>query len=371
MLVTPSHGEADRWMDMSRRSTNLLRAGLSALHFSGADGILAPLTRGIGACFMLHHVRPEQPDKFHPNRILSVTPQFLDSVIRQVIETGFDVVSLDEAHFRLAEGDFERPFVCFTFDDGYKDNAEHAYPIFKRYGLPFAIYAPSDFMDGAGDLWWLSLEHCVGRVTELTVNMDGSRRTFRCASASEKDSTYHRLYWWLRSIDEQHARRTVRELCRATGFNSSTQCADLVMDWDELRALASDPLVTIGGHTRRHLALAKLTPAQAKAEMEDGIRRLELELGRPIRHFSYPYGDVTSAGPREFAMARELGMKTAVTTRKGLFQREHAEALTALPRVSLNGDFQKARYVKVMLNGAPFALLDMVNRLTARRAASW
>ena len=138
---------------MSRRTTKLLRAGLSALHYSGADGMLAPLTRGVGACFTLHHVRPEPVERFHPNRILSVTPEFLDGVIHQVVENGFEIVSLDEAHFRLAEGDFERPFVCFTFDDGYKDNLEYAYPIFRRYGLPFAIYVPTDFADGVGDLW--------------------------------------------------------------------------------------------------------------------------------------------------------------------------------------------------------------------------
>lgn len=356
---------------MSRRTTSLLRAGLSVLHYSGADGALAPLTRGIGACFMLHHVRPQPADKFHPNRILSVTPEFLDRVIHQVVESGFEIVSLDEAHFRLSEGDFERPFVSFTFDDGYKDNLQYAYPIFRRYGLPFAVYIPTDFADGIGDLWWLSLEHCIAQVTELTVNMDGTRRTMKCASAGEKDAAYRRLYWWLRRIDESHARRTVWELCRATGFDPAGQCADLVMNWDEIRQLAADPLVTIGGHTRRHLALAKLTPSQARAEMVDGIKRLELELGQPIRHFSYPYGDSTSAGPREFALASELGLKTGVTTRKGLLRREHSSALTALPRVSLNGDFQKSRYVKVMLNGAPFALLDIAQRLTLRRAAAW
>jgi peptidoglycan/xylan/chitin deacetylase (PgdA/CDA1 family) len=137
----------------------------------------------------------------------------------------------------------------------------------------------------------------------------------------------------------------------------------MVMGWDELRDFAQDPLVTIGAHTRRHLALAKLSLSEARLEMEEGARRLESELGRPIRHFSFPYGDETSAGPREFELARELGFETAVTTRKGLIHERHADLTTGLPRVSLNGNFQNTRYVKVMLSGAPFAFWDMARHL--------
>ena len=96
------------------------------------------------------------------------------------------------------------------------------------------------------------------------------------------------------------------------------------------------------------------------------MRRVERELGRPCHHFSYPYGDAGSAGPREFAITKELGMRTAVTGRKGLIHPRHAHELTALPRVSLNGDYQKPRYVKVLLTGAPFAFLDMVQKASSR-----
>ena len=77
--------------------------------------------------FTLHHVRPEpeEPRAFAPNRILEVAPQFLDAVLDQVQEAGLDVISLDQAVQRLKEGD-DRRFVCFTFDDGYRDNLEHA-----------------------------------------------------------------------------------------------------------------------------------------------------------------------------------------------------------------------------------------------------
>jgi peptidoglycan/xylan/chitin deacetylase (PgdA/CDA1 family) len=350
---------------MSRRTTNILKAVLSAMHYSGADSMIAPLTRGIGAIFMLHHTSPAKPGKFEPNRILRISPQFLELVIRQVRASGFEIVSLDEAHFRLVEGDYGKPFVCFTFDDGYRDNLEYAYPIFKRHHLPFAIYVPTDYADGRGDLWWLTLEKVIVQVDALTLKMNGSLRRLRCGTSAEKDATFHTVYWWLRSIDEVDARGIVRELCNGIDFDADGMCRDLMMNWSEIAHLAADPLVTIGGHTRRHYALAKLTQAEAYAEIDTSVRRIEQETGKPCRHFSYPYGDESSAGPREFEIVKELGLKTGVTTRKGLIHPRHAQELTALPRVSLNGDYQKQRYVKVLLSGAPFALLNMVQRGSA------
>jgi len=347
---------------MSRRTTRILKTVLSALHYSGADSMIAPFTRGIGAIFMLHHISPEKPNKFEPNRILKVSPHFLELVIRQVRASGFEIVSLDEAHFRLIEGDYGKPFVCFTFDDGYRDNLEHAYPIFKRHNLPFTIYVPTDYADGRGDLWWLALEKVIVQVDALTMKIDGSPRRLRCGTPAEKDSAFHAVYWWLRSIDELAARGIVRELCNGIDFDADSLCTDLMMNWEEIRHLAADPLVTIGGHTRRHYALAKLTLAEAHAEIEKSVRRIEQETGKPCRHFSYPYGDEASAGPREFELVKELGLKTGVTTRKGLIHPRHAHELTALPRVSLNGDYQKPRYVKVLLSGAPFAFFNMMQK---------
>jgi len=338
---------------------------LSALHYSGADSMIAPFTRGIGAIFVLHHVSAEKPGRFEPNRIRKVAPQFLELVIRQVRQSGFEIVSLDEAHFRLIEGDYGKPFVCFTFDDGYRDNLEHAYPIFKQHRLPFAVYIPTDYADGRGDLWWLALEKVISQVDTLTLKMDGTLRRLRCSTPAEKDTTFHTVYWWLRSIDEVDARGTVRELCDGIDFDADSLSTDLMMSWAEIRQLAADPLVTIGGHTRRHYALARLTLAEAHAEIEKSVRRIEQETGKPCRHFSYPYGDAASAGPREFALVKELGLRTGVTTRNGLIHPRHALELAALPRISLNGDYQKPRYVKVLLSGAPFALLNMMPKASS------
>jgi peptidoglycan/xylan/chitin deacetylase (PgdA/CDA1 family) len=99
--------------------------------------------------------------------------------------------------------------------------------------------------------------------------------------------------------------------------------------------------------------------------MTDGADRIAEKLGTRPAHFCYPVGSPDAAGPREFVLAAEAGFKTAVTTRPGMLHRDHAEHLTALPRISVNGEFQRRRYLDVLLSGAPSALLNGFRRVDA------
>ncbi len=352
---------------MSRKSTRLLKAALSALHYTGTGGMLARYTGGDGVIFTLHHVRPEAPEPFEPNRILKITPEFLETVIQRVIEDGFEVLSLDEIPGRLANPEGRRPFACFTFDDGYRDNRDFALPVFKKFGLPFGLYVPTDYPDRKGDLWWLTLEAVIRAATSVAVTQGGKVRHFATGSTAEKETAYYDIYWWLRRLPEIESRAIVAGLAAQHGIDGVKLANECLMTWDELRDLSREPLVTIGAHTCSHFALAKLSDDDARREIVDSVARLEQELGKPCRHFSYPYGDATSAGPRDFALAADLGLTTAVTTEKGLIHAHHRAALTALPRVSLNGDYQDSRYLKVLLSGAPFAFRDVVKRLAGAR----
>ena len=153
-------------------TTALRKAALSGLHCTGLAALLAPLARGKGVIFTLHSVRPEPPEAFEPNGILKVTPEFLEAAIETVRKAGYDIVSLDEAARRLKMDAPARPFACFTFDDGYRDNRDFAYPVFKRHNLPFAIYVPTAYPDGKGELWWLVLEAAVRKANEIRVVLE-------------------------------------------------------------------------------------------------------------------------------------------------------------------------------------------------------
>ena len=137
------------------------------------------------------------------------------------------------------------------------------------------------------------------------------------------------------------------------------------MSWDELKPFADDPLITIGAHTITHCNLAKQTEEIAGHEMAESRARIEAALQRPALHLAYPYGDKTAAGAREFALARAAGFKTAVTTRPGMMFAGNAGHMTALPRVSLNGNFQDARILPVLTSGAATAMWNGFRRVDA------
>ena len=344
----------------------IIRTGLEALYFSGSHMWLRPFVGGVGVILTLHHVRPARRDAFQPNRLLEVTPEFLEGAIRTIRRSGVELVSLDEMHRRLTKRDFNRRFACLTFDDGYRDTLRIAYPILRKHEVPFAVYVPTSFPDRLGELWWLALEAVIARKDRIGLVIDDHDRRFDCRSVEEKRELFEAVYWWLRRLkSEEELRRVVRDLAARYGIELRALCEDLCMSWAEIAELAADPLVTIGAHTVSHCILKKQNEEQVRSEMRAGAAVIEAALGTRPEHFSYPFGDPSSAGAREFAIARELGFKTAVTTRPGVLFREHREHLTALPRISLNGEYQQARFVRVLLSGAATAVWNGFRRVAA------
>lgn len=338
---------------MSGLSQSIIRGGLESLYFSGAHFALRPFVGGVGTILALRHVRPPRPDRFQPNRMFEVTPQFFARMVRRLRRSRLDLISLDEMHRRLVEGDFKRRFLCLTFDDGYRDLRQWAYPILKEAGVPFAIYVPTSFPDRLGELWWLVLEAVIARNNRVGLTIGGRDRTFDCGTVAEKQALYDELYWWLRSrATETEMRAIVRNLAAYYHVDMAAFCEELCMSWLELAELASDPLVTIGAHTVTHPALSRLSQDAVRSEMELSRSVIEAALAVRPAHLSYPYGDRHSAGKREFEIAAEIGFKTAVTARPGVVFAKHKRSMMALPRISLHGDYQRMRYVRVLLSGA-------------------
>jgi peptidoglycan/xylan/chitin deacetylase (PgdA/CDA1 family) len=337
-----------------------IRASFELLWLTGMPRLFRLLSQSRGVIFTLHRVLPDEPADFSPNAILQVQPDFLDYCLERVRDLGIDIVSLDEALERLAAPQKGRPFVVLTFDDAYRDNLQHALPVLQAHEAPFTLYVPTAFVDGVGQLWWQAIEDIIGRQEAVAFTENGETEYVDTRTVAQKNEAFNRLYWRLRKLPEPDRLALLAEFTTAYGYDLARQCRELIMDWQDLRLFAGDPLCTIGAHTVNHYELAKLPQAQAADEIIQSVNVIEAQFGIRPAHISYPLGGPLSCGPREFALARDLGFRTGVTTRPGGLYPHHLETLTALPRVSLNGYFQKRRYVDVFSSGGLFTQLGKV-----------
>jgi peptidoglycan/xylan/chitin deacetylase (PgdA/CDA1 family) len=349
---------------MKQFRNNAIRAGLEALYFTGAHHLLRPILAGVGTIFTLHHVCPPRGGAFQPNRHLEITPDFLRATLAHLRSCGIDIISIDEVHQRLVAGNFSRRFACFTFDDGYRDNRDFALSVMREFEAPFTVYIASDFAQGTGRLWWVALEMAVAKADRIEANIGGVAVRLDTTTVASKEAAFCQLRDWLRGLPgEQDVRREVSALCARHDVDEDVISRDLCLSWNELRPFAEDPLVTIGAHSISHCNLSKQSAAMAGEEMTVSRARIEATLQRAVLHLAYPYGDWYAAGEREFALARSSRFKTAVTTRPGTIFAQSAAHLTALPRVSLNGNYQDTRFLPVLTSGAATALWNGFRRV--------
>jgi peptidoglycan/xylan/chitin deacetylase (PgdA/CDA1 family) len=329
-------------------------AGFGVLAATGADRCLRFLARGRGVILTLHQVRPWRPREFAPNRVLEITPEFLDIVLTELRREGFDVIPLDAVPDRLRPGPAGRPFAVLTFDDGYRDNVEHAWPVLRRHNAPWTLFVTTDFVDGRGRLWWMELEEAVARLDRVVLPRNGELLDLPTRTTVEKQAAFEAVYRHLRAVPEDQLRTVTAGLAAQAGVNTRRLAVDLCLGWDEVQTLAREPDVSIGAHSLSHPILAKCCEMTAMREVTESRALLEQRLGRPVRHLAYPFGDPSAAGAREFRLARQAGYVTATTSRPAHVVPDHAAHLHALPRVSINGLFQNKTALRAILSGVPF-----------------
>ncbi len=333
-----------------------ITAGLEASHALSRLGAM-PAARGRGAIFTLHHVRPHAPRLAEANRHLEITSEFLERCIARLASDGYRFVALEEIPSLLSAKDAGCPFAAFTLDDGFRDNAEHALPVFERHGVPFTIFVAKGFAERSHTLWWETLDELVNRTERFTLaDAAGGRTNFTVSNRIEKLMACDTIGATIGGPEESQAISRLDAAALAAGVDARALADRLLMTPDELKAVARHPLASLGAHTVSHRALAFLDDASLAAELASSADYVEELTGRRPASFAYPYGDHRSVNARTAAAVRQAGFRLAVTTRPGTLRESSLETPMQLPRISLNGFYQRARYVAALASGIPFGL---------------
>jgi peptidoglycan/xylan/chitin deacetylase (PgdA/CDA1 family) len=340
---------------MTKRSAKALviRAGLEAVALSGA-GRLVPSAAGRGVIFTLHHVRPARGYDYEPNGHLSVTPQFLDQAIAAARQCGLHPVHLEELPELLANSSEKRKFMCFTLDDGCRDNAQFAAPVFRKHGVPYTAFITPGFVDRSRSMWWETVEALTRAVSSFDFDFGNGTETVPCSSHGEKFLAFDRLAKFVESVDEDDAVAKIDKAAISAGIDPLGIVDQEIMTAPELQELVADPLARLGAHTVTHPNLSRVSDDRLRHELEQSAARVAAYGDRAPKSVCYPYGGRHAVGPRETRAARDIGFTLGVTTQPGVLNSASLERLTELPRVSLNGQYQKSRYVRALASGLPF-----------------
>jgi peptidoglycan/xylan/chitin deacetylase (PgdA/CDA1 family) len=307
----------------------LKRAISSSAHRTGLSRVLATRYRGRGVIFFLHSVVDDVSS--YPDDSLRCSVSGLARALQWLKNAGFEFLGLDEAVERLISGR-TNPFAVFTFDDGYADNLTHALPVMQRFEAPFTVYTTTGMLTREIDAWWFGLADLVRRQSRLELRSLG--RKFDCSTIEGKKHTFRAIEAAIHNDFEvlAHVKAAINE--------QRIDCSSLVdreaLTLPQLRRLAQHPLVTIGGHTTTHRNLAQASPATVERELTENRKFLQDITGRPVQHFAYPFGHPRACGIREAEISRNVGFRTAATTRLGTLHLEHAHRLHALPRIRLD-----------------------------------
>jgi peptidoglycan/xylan/chitin deacetylase (PgdA/CDA1 family) len=307
--------------------------------------------------FTLHHVRPTRNHDFEPNGHLSITPEFLDEAIIAARRCGLHPVHLEDLPGLLADKSDSRKFMCFTLDDGYRDNAKYAAPVFRKHGVPCTIFITPGFVERTRTMWWETAEELTRAASSFAFDFGPGAENVRCASRLEKFVAFERLADFVEHTDEDEAVARIDLAAKAEGVDPRLIVDREIMTADELRSLVADPLVRLGAHTITHSNLARVSEQRLKQELGQSATLVASYCGRVPKTFAHPYGGKHAVGPREARAAAETGFTVAVTTQPGVLNSESLARPTALARVSLNGHYQKSRYVEALATGLPFKLM--------------
>ena len=269
-----------------------------------------------GVVFMLHRVSERIDGHLPNNEHLKVSPSFLENVIVKYKKAGFSFLSLDQLYDIISEKkDIHKPFVCFTMDDGYLDNYENAYPIFKKYNIPFAIFVATDFPDKKAILWWYVIEELILKSSEIHLS-DGSK--YICKTFQEKWDTFRYIREKVLLLNQTNLVNNLNELFADYNLDWYSPIQDLSMTWEQVNNLTKEPLCTIGSHTVSHVALNKLSIEELDSEILNGVHIIKSHTGYKPAYFAYPYGSPKENGEREFHYIRNSDIRMAFISDGGL-----------------------------------------------------
>jgi peptidoglycan/xylan/chitin deacetylase (PgdA/CDA1 family) len=226
------------------------------------------------------------------------------------LKSRFAVIGADKLDMALASG--KGQYVLITFDDGYRDNYLHGFPILKQHGVPATFFIATGFIDNPRLTWWDEIAWMVRTSRKAVIDLPGWLPTPVRFDKIDLQVAIRILTRRYAALDTTKHISFLEAIGKATGTGryDRSESKTMWMTWDMIREMRGAGM-SIGGHTVNHPLLAKLSRDEQKKEIVSCGRRLVEEIGEPMHSFSYPFGAASVFNSETRECLREAGVRFA------------------------------------------------------------
>jgi len=253
----------------------------------------------------------------------------------------YRMVSLDEVLREMSDPRGRAPAVAITFDDGYADLYEHAFPVLLRYEIPATIFLTVGAIESGEVAWYdrvfVAFQVAPGKKLVLPTNPP---QVIVLGTPQERLHAAVEFISAMRRLPASEQRATCAKLESVVSLPRKS-IADRMLTWKQIRQMQTAG-VSFGAHTMTHPVVSRLEE-DLDWELGESKRILEDRLQRPVLDFAFPFGKNNECGDAAIACLVRLGFRSAVTSIEGLNRR--ATNPFALHRVSFCEEHTLAVFV--------------------------
>jgi peptidoglycan/xylan/chitin deacetylase (PgdA/CDA1 family) len=259
------------------------------------------------------HVRDDF-DTFTPN--VSATLEDFTAQM-EYISQNYNVISCGELAERIQNKEPLPPHTAIiTFDDGYYDNYQVAFPVLKRLGLPATIFATTDFIGSLKPSYWDLVAYCFHHTKKTNVELPLAGP---CSwnDAYSREAVMLRWIAMLKEVSEAEKRAAISSIEILLDVALPDDAfRNLHLSWDQVREMSGNG-IEFGAHTVTHPILTNIPLSQVSDELTLSMKKIEAETGRPVVSFAYPNGQKTDFSDDVTRVVGEAGIKVAFTCLAG------------------------------------------------------
>lgn len=272
-------------------------------------------------CFNYHRIGDANNTPYDPNLFSCTANRFEQHV--QFYKKHFDVVTIDDL---LSIIEDEKPIserlALITFDDGYIDNYQLAYPILKRHRTPAAFFISTDYLDNPVVPWWDEIAWMVRRSDAVEVRLS----SWECSVKIDRKDMTTTISNVLTEFKRDQGRTMIgkiEELKQLLGTEvDAKNAAHLFITWDMLKEMGHNSM-DVGSHTCSHRVLSHLPEKDQAVEIKESKLTLESKLGKEIVAFAYPVGGRDSFTRETSQQVEKAGYKVGFSFIKGINRKVH------------------------------------------------